>query len=157
MERFNARRIGTWALVAVFLGLAGTARAQMFGERQAATPLGANLRQQLRTSAITTHRRVDSLRQFARDWSRRAGPAYNQQNLNTDLQRLLKQWQSLRAQFNALADLGTQLGTPQALNAISELDAGLNIIGELSFTIQSQWHAGTLDTASIRRITSARY
>ena len=65
------------------------------------------------------------------------------------------QFQALREQFNVLGNLALQLGRPRANNAVAELDAGLNTIGELFAFLQNQYNAGTLDRRTIVRMCGA--
>ncbi len=118
-----------------------------------APPLaGSTLGQSLRNSAAATQNQLTALRNAADNWYRRATSAnYGDAELRQDYDNVLWQFQSLRAQFNYLAQLALQLGRPRADNAVAELDAGLNIIAELFTFLQEQYAAGTLDRATVQR------
>lgn len=113
---------------------------------------GANLRQ----AASATEAHVNIVRKSAADWGRRAaGAGYGDPQFQQDFATVQFQFQLLRQQFAWLASLAQQLGQPRANNAMAELDAGLNIIGELFTFLASQYQAGTLDRQTIVRTCRA--
>ena len=65
------------------------------------------------------------------------------------------QFFGLRQQFNVLGNLALQSGRPRAGNAVTELDAGLNVIGELFPFLQNEFNTGALDRKTIVRTCGA--
>jgi hypothetical protein len=80
---------------------------------------------------------------------------YRTEQFQADFTNMQLQYQALRQQFNGLASLALQLGTPRANNSVAELDAGLNIIAELLTFLQGQFNANTLDQRTIVRTCRA--
>jgi hypothetical protein len=114
--------------------------------------LGANVR----NAAAATQQQAEVVRRGAVDWGRRANAAgYAMPQLQQDFANMQLQFQALRQQFNVLGNLALQLGRPRANNAVAELDAGLNTIGELFTFLQNQDSAGTLDRRTIVRTCGA--
>jgi hypothetical protein len=114
--------------------------------------LGASLR----NAAAATLAQADNVTRMAADWARRASSAsYSADQFQRDLGTVHFQFQMLRDQFNGLGSLALQLGSPRANNAVAELDAGLNIIAELSDFLAGQVQAGSLDRQTVTRTCSA--
>ena len=117
---------------------------------------GPTLGASLRNAAAATLAQADNVKRMAEDWARRAGSAsYGGDQFQRDWGTLSFQFQMLRDQFNGLGSLALQLGNPRANNAVAELDAGLNIIAELSDFLAGQFQAGSLDRQTIIRTCNA--
>jgi hypothetical protein len=117
---------------------------------------GPTLGASLRNAAAATLAQAENVTRMADDWARRANSgSYNIDQFQRDFATLQTQFQMLRNQFNGLGSLAFQLGNPRANNAVAELDAGLNIIAELSDFLASQFNAGSLDRQTITRTCSA--
>jgi hypothetical protein len=117
---------------------------------------GPTLGASLRNAATATIAQAENVRKMADAWARRANAgAYSVEQFQHDFGTLQFQFQMLRNQFNGLASLALQLGSPRANNAVAELDAGLNIIAELPDFLASQFNAGSLDGQTITRTCSA--
>jgi hypothetical protein len=115
-------------------------------------PIGPTAGATLRNAAAATSNQAGIVRKGAYDWGRRANAGlYRVDQFQVDYANSLVQFQNLRTQFGFLAASAAQLGRPRANNAIAELDAGLNIIGELFPFLESQFNAGTLDQQTIVR------
>ena len=117
---------------------------------------GPTLGASLRNATAATLSQADNVTRMADDWARRASSGgYTADQFQRDLGTLQLQSQMLRDQFTGLASLAFQLGSPRADNAVAELDAGLNIIAELSDFLVSQFQAGSLDRQTISRTCHA--
>ena len=117
---------------------------------------GPTLGASLRNAAAATLAQAENVGRMADDWARRASSgSYSGDQFQRDLNTLYLQFQMLRDQFNGLASLALQLGSPRANNAVAELDAGLNIIAELPDFLASQFHAGSMDRQTIIRTCTA--
>jgi len=117
---------------------------------------GPTLGASLRNAAAATLAQAENVRRMADDWARRASSGgYNGDQFQRDFGTLHFQFQMLRDQFNGLGSLALQLGNPRADNAVAELDAGLNIIAELSDFLAGQFQAGSLDRQTITRTCTA--
>ena len=117
---------------------------------------GPTLGASMRNAAAATLAQAENVRRMADDWARRSSSAgYGPDQFQRDFGTLHIQSQMLRDQFNGLASLALQLGNPRANNAVAELDAGLNIIAELSDFLAGQFQAGSLDRQTITRTCSA--
>jgi hypothetical protein len=110
----------------------------------------------LRNAVSATQNQATIVRKAAGDWARRAGAAnYNATFFQQDFGNMQAQFQALRVQFNWTATQAQQLGKSRAQNAVAELDAGLNIIGELFTFLTNQYNAGALDRNTIVRTARA--
>ena len=150
----------TLAVVALsLLGVAPVAWTQYWGTPPPPgppAPVGSTLGTNLRNAAAATQTQAAMVRKGASDWGRRANSGtYGVGQLQQDYQSLQYQFQLLREQFNWLGSLALQVGRPRANNAVAELDAGLNIIGELFTFLSNQFDAGTLDRQTIIRTCRA--
>lgn len=117
---------------------------------------GPTLVDTLRNGAQAASDQSRNTAQFARDLSQRArGVGYQMQNFSADYQNLVYQFQNLRYTFNALGQLALQLQTPQAANAVAELEAGLNIISEAFTPMQQEMQAGAFNPDTIQRMCGA--
>ena len=117
---------------------------------------GPTLGASMRNAAAATLAQAENVRRMADDWGRRANSgSYNVDQFQRDFGTLQIQSQMLRDQFNGFGSLALQLGSPRANNAVAELDAGLNIIAELSDFLANQFNAGSLDRQTITRTCSA--
>jgi len=140
----------------LFLTLTPGAQTQYVGVPQAPGLVGPTLGASLRNAAAATHTYAESVRRGANDWGRRANSGlYRAEQFQADFTNMQLQYQALRQQFNGLASLALQLGSPRANNSVAELDAGLNIIAELLTFLQGQFNAGTLDQRTIVRTCRA--
>ncbi len=116
------------------------------------TLIGPTAGASLRNAAAATLTQADIVRKGANAWGRRANAVgYRIEQFQLDFGNQLSQFQMLRIQFESVAALVAQLGRPRANNAVFELDAGLNIIGELFPFLESQFNAGTLDRNTVVR------
>jgi hypothetical protein len=114
--------------------------------------VGPTLGASLRNAAASTQTQADFVRKGASDWGRRAAWSnYRVENFQQDYANMQGQFAGLRNQFNWMGNLALQLGRPRADNAVTELDAGLNIIAELFTFLESEFNAGTLDRKTIVR------
>jgi hypothetical protein len=152
------------AVILSILTLAPAARTQYYPGIPPVDPLfplqpgllGPTLGANLRNAGAATQRQAEIVGRGAADWGRRASAAgYSMPQLQQDFANMQLQFQALRQQFNVLGNLALQLGRPRANNAVAELDAGLNTIGELFTFLQNQDNAGTLDRRTIVRTCSA--
>ncbi len=117
---------------------------------------GPTLGASLRNATAATLSQADNVIRLADDWARRTSSGgYTVDQFQRDLGTLTSQFQMLRNQFNGLGSLALQLNSPRANNAVAELDAGLNIIAELSDFLASQFQAGSLDRQTITRTCNA--
>ena len=117
---------------------------------------GPTLGASMRNAAAATLAQAENVRRMADDWGRRANSgSYNVDQFQRDFGTLQIQSQMLRDQFNGLASLALQSGSPRANNAVAELDAGLNIIAELSDFLVNQFNAGSLNRQTITRTCTA--
>ena len=117
---------------------------------------GSTLGADLYNAIAATQSQADSVRRAANEWGRRANSvSYRAEFFQRDFASMQLQFQSLRDQFNWLGSLVGQLGHPPASNAAAELDAGLNIIGELFTFLEKQANAGTLEQQTIVRTCRA--
>ena len=131
-------------------------RTQYLGPPQSPALVGPTVGASMRNAAAATQAQAGMVRKGANDWGRRAASsAYNASYFQQDFQTLQFQFQMMREQFNGLAALGLPLGRPRASNAITELDAGLNIISELFTFLANQFNSGTLDRQTIVRTCRA--
>ena len=113
---------------------------------------GSTLGTNLRNAAGATLTQLNVLLGASDNFRRRAGSAnYNQDQFRHDFGHVQSQFQTLRTQFNWVAELALQLGRARANNAVAELDAGLEIIGEPLGFLHEQFTAGTLDRTTIVR------
>ena len=141
----------------LFLGTTPGAWTQYPLTPQPATALtGPTLGASMRNAAAATLAQAENVRRMADDWGRRANSgSYNVDQFQRDFGTLRIQSQMLRDQFNGLASLALQSGSPRANNAVAELDAGLNIIAELSDFLVNQFNAGSLNRQTITRTCTA--
>jgi len=117
---------------------------------------GSTLGVDLYSAIAITQSQADIVRRAANGWGRRANSeSYRAEFFEQDFTNLQLQFQSLRDQFHWVGSLVGQLGHPPASNAAAELDAGLNIIGELFTFLGRQASAGTLDPQTIVRTCRA--
>jgi hypothetical protein len=106
----------------------------------------------LRNAGAATLTQAGIVRNAANAWGRRANSGtYRAEHFQQDYSNMLSQYQTLRNQFNWLASLTAQQGSPRTQNAVAELDAGLNVIAELFSFLEGQYTAGTLDRNTIVR------
>jgi hypothetical protein len=157
--RFLSSLLKVFSLSAAFFAFFATipgARTQYLGPPQAPALVGPTVGASMRNAAAATQAQSGMVRKGANDWGRRAASvAYNAANFQQDFQTLQFQFQMLREQFNGLGALVLQLGRPRASNAVTELDAGLNIIAELFTFLANQFNAGALDRQTIVRTCRA--
>jgi len=152
----RTRRTLLAAVVLSLLAITPGARTQYLGPPQAPALVGPTLGASLRNAAAATQAQAGMVRKGANDWGRRASSgAYNAAQFQQDFATAQFQFRMLHEQFNGLGSLALQLNRPNANNAVAELDAGLNIIGELFTFLQNQFNAGTLDHQTIVRTCRA--
>lgn len=65
---------------------------------------------------------------------------------------MLFQFQGLRATFNSLAGMASQLSQPRAANAAAELDSGLSIIAEAFIPVEQEIKAGMATRDTVMRM-----
>ena len=117
---------------------------------------GSTLGVDLYSAIAITQSQADIVRRATNGWGRRANSGnYRAEFFEQDFANLQLQFQSLRDQFHWVGSLVGQLGHPPASNAAAELDAGLNIIGELFTFLGKQARAGALDSQTIVRTCRA--
>lgn len=142
--------------ILAFVSMTPGARTQYLGPPQPPALVGPTVGASMRNAAAATQAQSALVQKGANDWGRRAAStAYNAANFQQDFQTLQFQFHLLREQFNGLGALALQLGRPRASNAVTELDAGLNIIAELFTFLGGQFNAGTLDRQTIVRTCRA--
>ena len=138
-------------LVLLFLGMTPTIWTQYFPYFPPAAT-GSTGGTSMRNAAAATQTFADGVQRAADDWARRAnGGLYQPQMFEVDFANALFQFQSLGQQFSSLAAMVRQAGKPRADNAVAELEAGLNIIGEVFTFLRNEYNAGTLDRNTIVR------
>ena len=118
--------------------------------------LTSSLGADLRNAAAVTQSQADIVRKAANEWGNRAKlESYSAEFFQRDFTNMEFQFRTLRDQFTLLGALALQLDHPPASNAAAELDAGLNIIGELFTFLAKQFKAGTLEHETIVRTCRA--
>ena len=104
----------------------------------------------LRYAAKATREQVVAVRNSAGAWARFASSRnYRADQFQSDFHTMQLQLSALAERFNWMAGLAIQSGRPRAQNAVAELGAGLNLIGELLYFLEQQYAAGLLDQATI--------
>ena len=110
----------------------------------------------LRNAAAATRDQAAMTRQSANAWVRSANSTgYRVDLLESDLHTMHLQLLALRERFDWMGFLALQVNRPNAANALAELDAGINLIGELLVFLDQQLAAGTLDRATLVRTCRA--
>jgi hypothetical protein len=110
----------------------------------------------LRNAAAATRDQASMTRQAANAWMRNANSVnYRIDLFQSDLHTMQLQLLVLRERFDWMAYLALQLNRPNAANALAELDAGLNLIGELPLFLDEQFRAGVLDRPTLVRTCRA--
>jgi hypothetical protein len=122
----------------------------------AGVALGSNPQQSLGYAAKATRQQASMLRQTADVWARNASSRnYRNDQFTMDFRTMQLQMLTLRERFNWMAAWVIETKKPYANNALSELDAGLNLIGELLVFLDQQFSAGQLDQATLVRTARA--
>jgi hypothetical protein len=152
-HRFTRRLL---AVVGALLMTAPAASPQYPWGSQSTTLTGSTVGTNLRNAAQVVRTQAEGVRRGAGDWGRRASSAgYGATQFQQDFTSLQFQFMTLRDNFNSMASFALQTGRPRAGNAVAELDAGLQVIGELFPFLQGQFNAGALDRQTIVRTSRA--
>jgi hypothetical protein len=115
-------------------------------------PFGNNALTSLRYAAAATADQAVMAQKSADSWSRAARSShYRADQFPIDFRTLELQLITLRERFNWMATIVLELKRPYARNALAELDAGLNLIGEPLVFLDQQFRAGVLDQATLIR------
>jgi hypothetical protein len=118
--------------------------------------VGPTLSASLRNAFAATRDQARVVTRTANTWSRRSSSRnYPVEIFVSDLHTAQLQFGALRERFHWLGSLALQLNRPRSHNLVFELDAALNLIGELLLFVEQQFNAGSLDAATLARACTA--
>ncbi len=152
VPRFGIR--GAWlaAIILAFLAVMPEVRTQVPRVPPAGVLVGPTRGSSFLNAADATGDQARAVGAAANKWARHANSANYRVDLYPDDARVLRlRFQVLRERFNWMVSLTMESNPPQAINALTELDAGLNIIEELLLFLDQQFQEGSLDRATLVR------